>query len=313
MAITVLPRPRPGLVDAHHHVGSPGRRPPSCPGEPARGAVGRPVAEDPSGTAPRKVAGRRLEQTVAVQCVPSQPGTRELLARAERDPLIGGVVGWVDLTSLAIRDILDTLRHGPGGSSLRALRHVVQGEADCDWLQRPVVEWGLRTVRDLGLGYDLLIHAHQLPQAIRLAEAVPGLPLVLDHAGGPGSTAGERADWERHIRVLAGHAQVRCKMSGLVAGADRARGDTAGARRVWDVLLSTFGPERLMFASDWPACGRADGWSAWAATVEEVLDECSAPETRAVLAGTATEFYRLDGIGGSSTAGAPGPSVVPVR
>ncbi|MFF5361933.1 amidohydrolase family protein [Streptomyces scabiei] len=83
---------------------------------------------------------------------------------------------------------------------------------------------------------------------------------------------------------------------------------------MWGVLLSVFGPERLVFASDWPACGRADGWSVRAATVEEVLEECSAPGTRAVLAGTATGFYRLGGTGGSCTAGAPpGPSAVRVR
>ncbi|ELP64682.1 amidohydrolase family protein [Streptomyces turgidiscabies] len=287
-------RPCYGLVDAHHHVWNLDRRPQPWLDEPAHAPIRRTFGMgDLRMNATRTISGRRLEQTVVVQCVASLPETRELLALAERDPLIGGVVGWVDLTSLAIGDMLDTLRAGPGGSYLRAVRHVVQGEPDPDWLQRPVVESGLRTVRDQSLGYDVLISAHQLPQAIRLAERVPGLPLVLDHAGKPPIADGDLTDWERQIRLLAGHTQVRCKMSGLVTEADHEKWDTRDIRPVWDVLLSAFGPKRLMFGSDWPVCRLAGNWNAWAATVEELLYDCSGTETRAILADTATEFYRL--------------------
>ncbi|AVV43970.1 amidohydrolase family protein [Streptomyces sp. ID05-04B] len=285
---------RSGLVDAHHHVWNLDRRSQPWLDEPGHESIRRSFGiGDLRATATRTITGRSLTQTVVVQCVASLPETRELLALAERDPLIGGVVGWVDLASPAIGDILDRLRAGPGGSHLRAVRHLVQGEPDSGWLQRPVVESGLRTVRDKGLGYDVLIRDHQLPQAIRLAERVPGLPLVLDHAGKPPIAAGDLGDWERRIRRLACHTQVRCKVSGLVTEADREKWDIADIRPVWDVLLSAFGPGRLMFGSDWPVCVVAGGWNAWAATVEELLRDCSATETRAILADTATEFYRL--------------------
>ncbi|MFI1506092.1 amidohydrolase family protein [Streptomyces sp. NPDC020597] len=287
-------RARPGLVDAHHHVWDLDRRPQPWLNEPGHEPIRRTFdIGDLRTNATRTIAGRRLEQTVVVQCVASLPETRELLALAARDPLIGGVVGWVDLASLAIDDILDALRAGPGGSYLRAVRHLVQGEPDHAWLQRPVVESGLRAVRDRGLGYDVLIRAHQLPQAIRLAERVPGLPLVLDHAGKPPIADGDLGDWERRIRLLARHPQVRCKVSGLVTEADPEKWDITDIRPVWDVLLSAFGPARLMFGSDWPVCDLAGGWNVWAATVEELLQDCSGAETRAILAGTATEFYRL--------------------
>ncbi|WP_327312567.1 amidohydrolase family protein [Streptomyces sp. NBC_01235] len=74
---------------------------------------------------------------------------------------------------------------------------------------------------------------------------------------------------------------------------DHERWTVDDIRPVWDVLLSVFGPDRLMFGSDWPVANLAGGWNRWAATVDELLDGCSADETSAILAGTATTFYRL--------------------
>ncbi|MEU5199609.1 amidohydrolase family protein [Streptomyces scabiei] len=283
------------LVDAHHHVWDLARRPQPWLDEPGHEPIRRTFGTDDLRTAAtRPVAGRSLGSTVVVQCVTSVPETRELLALAERDPLIGAVVGWADLSSPAIGDVLDELRAGPGGGHLRAVRHLVQGEPDPGWLQQPSVERGLRAAGERGLAYDVLIRSHQFGQAVQLAERFPDLPLVLDHAGKPPIAGGELGDWERELRKLAAHPQVRCKVSGLVTEADPQGWTIDDIRPVWDLLLSAFGPDRLMFGSDWPVCVLAGGWNRWAATVEELLDGCSAAETSAVLADTATAFYQLN-------------------
>ncbi|MGW3136963.1 amidohydrolase family protein [Streptomyces sp. NPDC001139] len=283
------------LVDAHHHVWDLSIRPQSWLDEPGNEPIRRTFDTDDLRTAATAtVAKRRLECSVLVQCVASVDETREFLALADSDPLIGAVVGWVDLTSPAIGDVLDDLRAGPGGSHLRAVRHLVQGETDAAWLQQPSVERGLRAVGERGLGYDLLIRSHQFPQAIRLAERLPDLPLVLDHAGKPPIARQDLDEWERGVRQLAAHPQVRCKVSGLATEADHEQWTVDDIRPVWEVLLAAFGPDRLMFGSDWPVCVLAGGWHRWAATVEELLADLSAAETEAVLAGTATTFYRLD-------------------
>ncbi|GGR76637.1 amidohydrolase [Streptomyces humidus] len=282
------------LVDAHHHVWDLDVRPQPWLDEPGHEPIRRTFSpRDLLSAATRPIAGRRLTSTVVVQCVASVPETRDLLALAADDPLIGAVVGWADLTSPAVGDVIDELRSGPGGSYLRAVRHVVQGETDPNWLQRPEVERGLRTTGERGLGYDVLVRSHQLPQAIRLAQRLPELPLVLDHAGKPPLAAGDLTDWSRLVRALAGRPQVRCKVSGLITEADHEKWTVDDLRPVWDVLLSAFGPDRLMFGSDWPVADLAGGWNRWAATVEELLDGCSGAEIHAVLAGTATAFYRL--------------------
>ncbi|MGW2422850.1 amidohydrolase family protein [Streptomyces sp. NPDC001709] len=280
------------LVDAHHHVWDLDVRPQPWLDEPAHEPIRRSFGSHAlRSSATRPIAGRRLTSTVVVQCVASVPETRDLLALADSDPLIGAVVGWADLTSPAIGDVLDDLRTGYGGRYLRALRHGVQGESDPHWLQRPYVERGLAAVARRGLGYDVLIRSHQLPQAIRLAERLPELPLVLDHAGKPPLARRDLTDWTRLVRALARHPQVRCKVSGLITEAGHEKWTIEDIRPVWDVLLSAFGPHRLMFGSDWPVCLLAAGWNRWAATVEELLDGCSGTEIHAVLAGTATAFY----------------------
>ncbi|MFE2061105.1 amidohydrolase family protein [Streptomyces sp. NPDC059467] len=282
----------PALVDAHHHVWNLDVRPQPWLDEPGHEPIRRnfdPYALRSAATRP--IAGRRLTSSVVVQCVASVPETRDLLALADIDPLIGAVVGWADLTSPAIGDVLDALRAGQAGRYLRSVRHLVQGESDPHWLQRPDVERGLRAVGERGLGYDVLIRSHQLPQAIRLAERLPELPLVLDHAGKPPLVRRELTDWAQKLRMLARHPQVRCKVSGLITEADHEKWTVDDIRPVWDVLLSAFGPDCLMFGSDWPVANLAGGWNRWAATVEELLDGCSDTEIHAVLAGTATAFY----------------------
>ncbi|MEW2302279.1 amidohydrolase family protein [Streptomyces sp. NPDC006655] len=283
------------LVDAHHHLWDLQLRPQPWLNAPGHEPIRRNFSTaDLRTAATRPIKGRRLESTVLVQCVASVDETREFLALADGDPLIGAVVGWADLTSPAIGEVLDDLCAGPGGTRLRAVRHLVQGESDPHWLGRPDVERGLRAVAERGLGYDVLIRSHQFPQAIHLAEHIPDLPLVLDHAGKPPIAGRDLADWERGVRRLAAHPQVRCKVSGLVTEADLEKWTVADIRPVWDVLISAFGPDRLMFGSDWPVCVLGGGWNRWAATVEELLAGCSTAETEAVLAGTATTFYRLD-------------------
>lgn len=283
------------LVDAHHHLWDLTSRPQPWLDDPVHEPIRRTFGPDDLRTAAtRTIAGRRLESTVVVQSVASVPETRELLALAAGDPLLGAVVGWADLTSPAIGDLVDELREGPGGNRLRALRHLVQGESAPLWLQRPEVERGLRAVRDRGLGYDILIGSHQFSQAIRLAARIPDLPLVLDHAGKPPIARRDLADWERQVRRLAGHPHVMCKVSGLVTEADHESWTIRDIRPVWEILLSSFGPGRLMFGSDWPVCVLAGGWNRWAATVDELLRGCSESETRAILADTATDFYRLE-------------------
>jgi len=233
--------------------------------------------------------------TVLVQTVAVAAETPEMLALAAADPLVAGVVGWTDLTSPAIADELARLASQPGGERLVSIRHIVQSEPDPDWLCRPDVIRGLRAVQAAGLCYDLVIRPHHLPAAIAAADAVPGLALVLDHAAKPPLAGGDTADlapWTAGLRALAARPNTVCKLSGLVTEAAPGAPDAA-FRPVADVLLAAFGPDRLMFGSDWPVCLLGRDYLGVMSLAKELVRVLSAAEHTAVFESNAARVYRL--------------------
>jgi L-fuconolactonase len=283
-----------GLVDGHHHVWDLTRRPQPWLDEdglePLRRSFG---TADLARAAAVGLAGRPLAATVLVQCLPSTAETEEFLALADADDLVSGVVGWVDLTRPGVGDELDRLAALPGGDHLVGIRHLVQGEADPDWLLRDDVGRGLAEVAARELRFDLLVLPHQLAAAVTLARRMPELPLVLDHAAKPPLRDGDLRAWAADLRALAAAGPVICKLSGLVTEA-RPDWTVQDLRPAADEVLSAFGPSRTLFGSDWPVCEAAGGWARWAAAAEELFAGLSATELDDVLQGTANRCYGLD-------------------
>ena len=276
------------IIDAHHHVWDLRIREQDWITD-AMAAIRRSFAVDDLREAAR-AAGVRA--TVLVQTVTVAGETPELLAVAATDPLVAAVVGWADLTSPGIADALDGLLSAPGGSYLAGIRHQVQSEPDADWLRRPDVLRGLRAVAAAGLCYDLLVRPPQLAAAGYAAAVVPELTFVLDHAGKPAIGSGELSAWASAIRQLAARPNTACKLSGLVTEA--APGATQqDFALVGDVILSAFGPDRVMFGSDWPVCLLAGDYAGVVALARTMLTGLSDAERTAVFAATAARVYGI--------------------
>jgi L-fuconolactonase len=234
--------------------------------------------------------------TVLVQTVTVEPETPEMLALAAADPLVAGVVGWTDLASAGIGHELARLRSGPGGEFLVGIRHQVQSEPDPDWLRRADVLRGLQAVADAGLCYDLVVLPHQIAAATSAAAAVPALTLVLDHAGKPPIASGQLGQWAKDVRALAARPNTVCKLSGLVTEAAPGAPPAAFAE-VADVIMSAFGPDRVMFGSDWPVCLLATDYAGVVALARYLTAGLSDAERHAVFAATAERVYGLRGPG----------------
>ncbi|MFD9703431.1 amidohydrolase family protein [Lentzea sp. NPDC059081] len=275
------------IVDAHHHLWDLSVRDQDWITDPPMGAIRRSFLEPDFIAAAPSVSASVLVQTV---CVPEE--TPEFLAVAASSDVVAAVVGWTDLTSPAVGDALSALVDSADGSWLRGIRHQVQSEPDPEWLCRKDVWNGLAAVGSHGLVYELLTVPVQLPAARRTVAALPQVRFVLDHCSKPaiGSDIGE---WAELVRSLAAHDNVTCKLSGLVTEADWKSWSVADLRPYFEVVLDAFGPERLMFGSDWPVCLLAASYSEWLGAAQELVSELSAGEQAEIFSGTARRVYGL--------------------
>ncbi|MET9730423.1 amidohydrolase family protein [Streptomyces sp. NPDC006458] len=280
----------PIVVDAHHHVWDLAVRDQTWITGPALA----PLRRDFSLRDLRPLAERAgVRASVLVQTVTVPEETPEMLAQAASDPLVAGVVGWTDLTAPDIADTLAELRGMPGGERLVGLRHQVQAESDSRWLLREDVLRGLAAVADAGLAYDLVVLPHQLPSATAAARRLPGLTFVLDHAGKPAVATAELEPWATDLRDLAAEPNVYCKLSGLVTEADWPHWSVEDLRPYADTVLDAFGPERVMFGSDWPVCTLAADYATVLDTTRRLTTRLDPHEQARVLGDTALTVYRL--------------------
>lgn len=276
-------------VDAHHHVWDLSVREQTWMVGPELDPIRRNYSIDD--LAPL-AAAEDVTATVLVQTVSLVDETVEFLEIAASNDLVAGVVGWVDLTAPDIADVLAGLRARPDGSYLKGIRHQVHDEPDDNWLLRPDVQRGLAAVAEAGLVYDLLTKTPHLPAAIQTVRAFPQLTFVVDHISKP--VIGESLEpWATHLRELAALPNVTCKLSGMVTEAPWATWKPTDLQPYADTVLSAFGPDRVMFGSDWPVCLLAASYAQVVETAETLTSTLSPTDHDAVFTTTATRTYNL--------------------
>jgi len=231
-----------------------------------------------------------IDATIAVQARQSLEETDWLLKLADENDWIEGVVGWLPLTDLNIEQTLQRYTTQP---KLRGLRHILQGEPDA-YMAREDFNAGVSLLSRYRLTYDLLVLDRQLPAAIAFVDRHPELPIVLDHLAKPLIAAQQLEPWRASIRELARRPHLCCKLSGMVTEADFERWTIDQLRPHVDTVLEAFGPNRLMFGSDWPVCTVAASYPLWRSTVSNLLAELSSDEQASIFGNTAIAFYGLD-------------------
>ena len=231
-----------------------------------------------------------VEKTVLVQASNSVEESRWLLELADQYPFIAGVVGWVDLRSEHVDAQLAELADH---SKFKGVRHLVESEPANDWLVQPEVLRGLKQLAESDLSYDLLVHPRHLCHVRRVAAECPDLRLVIDHMAKPAIGRGEFDDWSKQFRPLAEFANMHCKLSGLVTEANWSNWRVDDLRPYVDCALESFGPERLMFGSDYPVCLLAASYERVLDSFQEALKDLADSERTMILSKSATKFYRL--------------------
>ena len=238
-----------------------------------------------------EIAAAGVDGVISVQSRQSLDETRWLLELARRHTFIRGVVGWAPLMDPEVEGVLEQLTTD---RKLKAVRHVIQGEADDFFILRPDFNRGVAVLERFGLAYDILIYERHLPQTIQFVDRHPGQSFVLDHIAKPRIRAGELSPWRENIRELARRENVCCKVSGLVTEADYRSWTVEQLRPYVETVLEAFGPGRLLFGSDWPVCLAACTYRRWFEIVSDFAAELSPSEREAILGDNAAAVYRLE-------------------
>lgn len=274
-------------VDAHQHYWNPGR-----------GDYGWMPADDlvlsrPYGPAELQpqLEAARIDATVLVQAAPTVAETEYMLGVADATAHVKAVVGWVDFER---PEALGDLRRLAGHPAFRGVRPMIQDIPDDRWMLREDVAWAYRALCDLGLRFDALGFPRHLPHFLALLKRWPALPVVVDHCMKPQIAADPRGfdAWAEGMARIAGETGAFCKLSGLVTEAGP--GWTVEDLRPYAAhVLAVFGPERVMWGSDWPVVRLRAEHDAWLAAADTLTAGLSEADRARVFGGAAAAFYGL--------------------
>jgi L-fuconolactonase len=277
------------FVDAHVHYWDPARlRYPWLAAEPSIAAAHLPAQL-------RAEAGETLGSVVFVQAECDRGQWLDEVSWAEalsrEDARLAAFVAFAPMDrgpdTIAA---LDALRRRP---LVRGVRHLLQDEADPAACHRPAFVAGVRGAGDRGLSFDLCVRHGQLPGVLELVRACPNTRFILDHAGKPDVRGAQLDPWRAHIEDLAGRPNVVCKISGLITEASRASWEPDHLRPFVDHLVECFGPERLLFGSDWPVVKLAATYQRWRSAAAALVEHLPESARRSIFVDTARRTYRL--------------------
>ncbi|MBT0957180.1 amidohydrolase family protein [Alphaproteobacteria bacterium KMM 3653] len=232
-----------------------------------------------------------IDGTVLVQASETWSENTFMAEQAAACGFVKAVVGWVDLSDAAAVEHLQDLARQP---IVKAVRPVLQGIDDPDWILRPDVIANVAKLVPLGLRFDALIQPRHLPVIDRLARTLPDLPIVINHCAKPEfhGTPDSWAAWNEGISRLSQHPQICCKLSGLAA--EYGPGwNTDAFLDVADYVITAFGPSRVMWGSDWPVLELDGSYPQWLSCIERLIAKYSPDEQAEIMGKSAMRYYGI--------------------
>lgn len=230
---------------------------------------------------------------VQAACLPEQ-GLDEVEWVSQLAKTYGGVLAIVAFAPLEIgQDAKQNLEHLSQFPLVKGVRRLIQSEP-LGFAIQPEFVAGVKQLAEFDLSFDICIKHHQLGNVLELVKQCPDVNFVLDHIGKPDIAQAIHDPWKQQMSELAAFSNVLCKLSGLVTEADHAQWKPADLKPYIAHVLETFGPQRVMFGSDWPVCRLAASYQRWLELALEATAGLSEAERHQVFYQNAANFYRVD-------------------
>jgi|GEM_PF-5143660 L-fuconolactonase len=153
------------------------------------------------------------------------------------------------------------------------------------------VTHGVGLIEQSGKPLDVLLAPDQMRDIIPFLDAHPGLNMVLDHCVGSAISMDE--EWQRALREIGRRPHVYYRLSGLATGVmgDTAYQITEATQAAFDSALSAFGPQRLLFGSNWPR--NTIAYPVWLNTIDNLVTHLSEDERDSIYTSNAQEIYQI--------------------
>ena len=236
-----------------------------------------------------------VEAMVFVQCECRPDQHLEELAwvqsLADSDPRLQAIVPWAPLEDGEA--VVDTLRVIAADPRVKGVRRIIEFEDDIGFCLRAGFVRGVRLLGEHGLHCELTIGPRNFPNVMKLVEQCPGTRFILDHIGCPAIKDQSLQPWQDYLRAFAASGPHPCKFSNLVCNADLEHWTIDDLRPFADAVIEIFGPERIIWGSDWPHALRASSWPRWFETACELTAGLGAETQRKIFHDNARDCYRL--------------------
>lgn len=227
---------------------------------------------------------------VAVQADQSEKESLYLLDLAEKHDFIKGVVGWVDFRR---DDIAERLKYFSRFNKLKGFRHIIQSEKDDRFILGKEFCNGIRHLAQHGFTYDILIYPKHINYAYGFVKQFPFQKFVIDHIAKPFIKERKFKPWEDELSVFKKFPNVYCKLAGLVTLADWTSWKIEDFTYYVNKVLDIFGPDRVIFGTDWPVCLTGASYQQTIDITGAVTAHLSAAEQEKIWGGNCIDFYNL--------------------
>ena len=233
----------------------------------------------------------KFDGCIAVQSDSSETETTFLLDLANKNDFIKGVVGWVDFL---LENFEDHLHYFKQFKKLKGFRYILQDHKNRELMLTPEFTRGIKALQQFNYTYDILIFPDQLQYIKEFISMFSEQKFVIDHIAKPEIKNNKIEDWKKNILAIAKNKNVYCKISGLVTEADWKNWKAKELIPYLDVTVNAFGPDRIIFGSDWPVCLVAASYNEVLDIVINYFSTFAEEDQQKFFGSNAINFYNLN-------------------